>query len=186
LHYQFVTIHPYYDGNGRTARLLATFILQSKGYGLNGFFSMEEHHARDLDKYYRSLAVHQHHNYYHGRANGELTSWVSYFVSLLAKVFVLAKDEAIKLVEKGVSLEPKELRQLDHRARIVLGLFAKKDRIIAQDVASALGLSSRMVRILMQKWVSDGWLVVANASNRSRAYGLSAKYRHFIGNTTVK
>jgi Fic family protein len=54
LHYQFVTIHPYYDGNGRTARLLSTFILQRDGYCLNGFFSMEEHHARDLAKYYDS------------------------------------------------------------------------------------------------------------------------------------
>lgn len=57
VHYQFVTIHPYYDGNGRTARLLATFILQRGGYGLNGFFSLEEHHACDLKSYYGSLVV---------------------------------------------------------------------------------------------------------------------------------
>jgi Fic family protein len=182
LHYQFVTIHPYFDGNGRTARLLATFILQRDNYGLHGFFSMEEHHARDLANYYQSLSVHDHHNYYFGRAEADLTAWISYFINLLAKVFLLVKDEALKNAGKGISIEPKELRRLDHRSRIVLGLFGKKDRINAQDIALALGLSSRMVRVLAQKWVKDNFLIVADESNRSRAYGLSAIYRQFIGN----
>ena len=94
-HYQFVTIHPYYDGNGRTARLLATFILHRGGYGLNGFFSLEEHHARDLEGYYRSLAVHPHHNYYEGRRDADLTPWLEYFARTLAGVFTAAKDEAL-------------------------------------------------------------------------------------------
>ena len=74
VHYQFVTIHPYFDGNGRTARLLATFILHRGGYGLHGCFSLEEHHARDLASYYRSLVTHPHHNYYEGRPDAELTA----------------------------------------------------------------------------------------------------------------
>jgi len=185
VHYQFVTIHPYYDGNGRTARLLATFILQREGYGLHGFFSMEEHHARDLTRYYQSLAVGKHHNYYMGRAEVDLTSWVDYFVSLLAKVFTQAKDEALTLAKKGVPVEPKKLRQLDHRARMVLALFAKKERITAQDAAQVLGLSTRMTRFLMKDWVEDGWLVVEDTANRSRAYGLSAIYRKFVGNLTA-
>ncbi len=101
-HYQFVTIHPFYDGNGRTARLLATFILQRDGYGLHGFFSMEEHHAHDLTSYYKFLSVGKHHNYYMDRAEVDLTSWVAYFVSLLAKVFTQAKDEALTLAQKVV------------------------------------------------------------------------------------
>ena len=181
-HYQFVTIHPYYDGNGRTARLLVTFILQRDGYGLNGFFSMEEHHARDLESYYKSLAVHPHHNYYEGRKDADLTSWIEYFVSLLAKVFTLAKKEAVSLSKKGTLSEPEELRKLDRRARIVFSLFTKKERITTLDAADSLGLSVRMARNLMKKWVEEGWLVVADKSNRSRTYGLSAIYRQFIGN----
>ena len=181
VHYQFVTIHPYYDGNGRTARLLATFILQRDNYGLNGFFSMEEHHARDLANYYNSLMVHEHHNYYHGRADADLTSWIEYFVMLLDKVFNQAKDEAVKYAEKSVLTEPEELWQLDHRARVVLSLFANKNKITTQDAAFALGLSTRMVRILLRKWTEDKWLVMADSSNRGRAYELSAIYRQYIG-----
>jgi Fic family protein len=111
VHYQFVTIHPYYDGNGRMARLLATFILHRGGYGLNGFFSLEEHHARDLEGYYRSLAVHPHHNYYEGRSDADLTPWLEYFARTLAGVFTAAKDEALRYSARGVPSEPEELRR---------------------------------------------------------------------------
>ncbi len=181
LHYQFVTIHPYYDGNGRTARLLATFILHRGGYGLNGFFSLEEHHARDLSAYYGALVTHAHHNYYAGRAEADLTSWIEYFIQVLAHVFTLAKEEAMRLAEGGSSGTPDELRRLDSRARAVIALFAKKERITSHDVAKVLGLSQRMARELLRVWVDDGWLVKANASNRARAYALSANYRQYIG-----
>lgn len=185
LHYQFVTVHPYYDGNGRTARLLATFILQRDGYGLHGFFSMEEHHAKDIESYYNSLAVHQGHNYYEGRANADLTSWVKYFTTLLSEVFARAKEETLRYSKKEPSIEPEKLRMLDRRARMVVGLFVKKDRITTEDIAKILGLSTRMVRILAQKWVESGWLIVADKANRSRAYGLSETYRQFIGSLSA-
>ena len=181
LHYQFVTIHPFYDGNGRTARLFATFILQRDGYGLNRFFSLEEHHARDLAGYYKALTTHKHHNYYHGRAECDLTSWVEYFVKILAKVFQQAKDEALKAGGEKVLVEPKELRRLDHRARTVMALFVKKDSIIVKDIAASLGLSNRMARVLVAGWVNDGWLEVLNESNRARAYGLVKKYEKYVG-----
>ena len=98
-HYQFVTIHPYYDGNGRAARLLATFILHRSGYGLNGLFSLEEYHSRDLNAYYGALDVGGHHNYYMGRADADLTGWLEYFVSTLASVFSAARDEAVRCAE---------------------------------------------------------------------------------------
>jgi Fic family protein len=182
VHYQFVTIHPYYDGNGRTARLLATFVLQKSGYGLNGFFSMEEYHAAAIAKYYKALVTHAHHNYYFGRADADLTSWIEYFVLLLAEVFKNVQKEMLVYIKKGIKPEPEALRKLDIRARNALGLFLKKEFITTADIAALLGLSQRMARNLAEKWVKQGVLLVTEKSKKSRAYKLTALYRQFVGN----
>lgn len=181
-HYQFVTIHPYYDGNGRTARLLATFLLQRGGYGLQGLFSLEEHHARDLAAYYRSLVTHPHHNYYEGRATADLTPWVEYFLTTLATVFSAARDEALRSAQSDLAAKADWLKRLDPRARKVVARFGRRERITTRDVASVLGLSERMARVLLSDWVTQGWLVVVDSSRRARAYALSAIHRQFIGN----
>ncbi len=187
-HYQFVTIHPYYDGNGRTARLLVTFLLHRGGYGMHGFFSLEEYHARDLEGYYRALIVHPNHNYYEGRATADLTSWLEYFIGLLASVFRLAKEEALTMKATPPNQESDLLRGFDHRARMVLGLFARQDMITVPQVAAVLGLSDRMVRNLMKDWAGQGWLVVANDSPpKTSLYvigNLSASYWKIIGITS--
>ncbi|RJQ32677.1 MAG: Fic family protein [Peptococcaceae bacterium] len=186
VHYQFVTIHPFYDGNGRTARLLATFILHRSGYGLNGFFSLEEHHAKDMNSYYQALAVHPHHNYYMGRSGADLTGWVEYFTGVLARVFTEAKNEAIRLFKENIPQEPEQIRSLDRRARIVLWLFSKAEEITSADVASALELSQRMARELIKEWVQQGLLVPETISKKNRRYRLSAIYRQYIGNISAK
>lgn len=180
-HYQFVTIHPFMDGNGRTARLLSTLILHRGGLGLRGFFSLEEYHARDIATYYDQLQTHEHHNYYEGREHVDLTPWVEYFTGAVARVFSIAQEEAIRASERGVPLEPDPIRELDARARRVLALFAKTDAIRASDVLSILPISDRAVRNLLAQWVESGFLVVQDSSNRARKYGLSEVYRKYIG-----
>lgn len=179
-HYQFVTIHPFMDGNGRTARLLATWLLHRGGYGLRGFFSLEEYHARDLTGYYQALATHEHHNYYFGRSDVDLTPWVEYFVTGVAHVFRVARDEALRHAEAGVEPEPEAVRRLDGRARRVLALFARQDTIAASDVAVLLPVGDRMVRQLLAGWVKNGFLEICNPSNRARSYALSATYRNYM------
>jgi len=179
-HYQFVTIHPYYDGNGRTARLLATFILHRGGYGLGGIFSLEEYHSRDIAAYYQALDVGGHHNYYMGRADADVTGWIEYFTSTLSTVFDAAKQEAMKFAGATAAPEPEELRRLDYRAKTVLALFSRQEEITSADVAVALGLSERMARVSLSEWVSQGWIVVSNPSRRSRRYALRDDLRAYI------
>jgi Fic family protein len=180
-HYQFVTIHPYYDGNGRTARLFATFLLHRGGYGLRGLFSLEEYHSRDIMAYYQALEIGGHHNYYMGRADADLTGWLEYFVRTVSEVFEAAKQEALKHAEATPAPEPDQFRRLDRRARLVLALFLHQERISSADVARTLGLSARMARVLLAGWVAAGWLIVADPSRKGREYALVDNLRQHLG-----
>jgi len=185
-HYQFVTIHPFYDGNGRAARVLATLILYQRGYDLGRFYSLEEVHARDTLAYYAALQTHPHHNYYAGRADADVTGWLAYFLRSMAEEFARVANEVHTYAEKPMEPEPPSLQRLDRRARIVLGLFTRKETLTTAETARALGLAPRTTRDLIAEWIDEGWLEFADPSRRSRRYRLSAEYRRFIGVITAE
>jgi Fic family protein len=87
VHFEINSIHPYYDGNGRTARLLTEFILMQGGYDLQGLCCLEEYYAKDLERYYEALSIGKGKNYYTTRAKGDITSWIEYFCEGMAVVF---------------------------------------------------------------------------------------------------
>jgi Fic family protein len=180
-HYQFVTIHPYFDGNGRTARLLATYLLQKNGYGLHGLFSMEEHHAKELGKYYGALATHQHHNYYEGRAGADLTGWVEYFVSMLLKAYEGVGQEIQGIKGNSGGVDAGLFGQLDRRAKIVLPAFRENSEITTGDIANLLRVSRRMAGNYAAVWVEKGILEISNVSDKARSYKLGRKYEKIFG-----
>src|SRR5258706_7701612 len=100
-HYQYATIHPYYDGNGRTARLLTTLILHLGTYDLKGLYALEEYYARNLKAYYEALTVGPSHNYYMGRTETDITKWIAYFIQGVATSFERVRDQAQREAEKG-------------------------------------------------------------------------------------
>jgi Fic family protein len=179
-HYQFVTIHPFYDGNGRTARALATWTLYRGGYDLGRFYALEEFYARDLNGYYAALVTHPHHNYYEGRAEADITPWLDYFLRSMMTVFEAVAAE-VQTYSGHKAVGDDLLRRLDRRARTVLSLFSRQDEISSADAARVLGLSTRQARDLLTDWVGQGWLQISEASRKSRRYRLSAVYRRFIG-----
>ncbi len=180
-HYQFVTIHPFFDGNGRTARTLTTWIMYKGGYDLGKFYALEEFYADDLQGYYNALVTHPHHNYYFGRNQADLTPWLEYFLKGMSVVFEKVSEEVARHAEGKANNKLAELlRPLDHRARRILGLFASQDTIRSADVANILGISARQARLLLSQWVEQGWIEITDPSKRGRKYKLTKDYRKLV------
>lgn len=96
-HHELVRIHPFVDGNGRVARVLATLILFLGGYDIRRFFSLEEYYDRDAASYYKNLQK---------ATNGDLTSWLEYFTYGTAYEFEKIKEKVLKL-SRDVKLKEK-------------------------------------------------------------------------------
>lgn len=96
-HHELVRIHPFIDGNGRVARVLATLILFLGGYDIRRFFSLEEYYDRDSALYYYNLQK---------ASSGDLTSWLEYFTYGASIEFEKVKEKILK-ISKDVKLKEK-------------------------------------------------------------------------------
>jgi Fic family protein len=179
-HYQFATIHPYYDGNGRTARLLTTLILHLGGYDLKGLYSLEEYYARNLGEYYEALTIGPSHNYYGGRAETDITKWVAYFCDGMAESFESVRTRAREAAAERAKDSSPWLRKLDPRQRKALALFLRSDAITSRDIEALFGISQRMARYLLRKWAEDGFVVVTDPARKSRKYGLAVAFQALL------
>jgi Fic family protein len=175
-HYQFATIHPYYDGNGRTARLLTSAILHQGGYALKGLYALEEYYARDLPAYYRALDVGGSHNYYFGRETADITRWIGYFIAGMAESFVAVVKHATQAAQSGVPDYHDLLQSLEPIQRRAIEIFALKPSITSQEIQETFGHKPRTARALLSRWVKEGFLVVLTPAKKNRTYGLSPRY----------
>lgn len=96
-HHELVRIHPFIDGNGRVARVLATLILFLGGYDIRRFFSLEEYYDKDAALYYENLQK---------ASAGDLTSWLEYFTYGASVEFEKVKEKVLK-ISKDVKLKEK-------------------------------------------------------------------------------
>lgn len=197
-HYQFATIHPYLDGNGRTARLLATLIIHQGGFDLKGIYSLDEYYARDIHAYYNALTVGPFYNYYMGREVADptslklcrdsyakaleelrwadLTGWVEYFCEGMADAF----ERVQKSAQKEALLSPVDhtllLRELTEPQRKVVQLFQDHSSITNAQIVDLLGIAERTARNWCTQWVEMGFLQIAQASRKARTYTLGKKF----------
>ncbi len=179
-HYQFATIHPYYDGNGRTARLLTTLLLHLGGYGLKGIYSLEEYYARNLQDYYAAITVGPSHNYYMGRPEADVTGWIEYFVAGMADAFTKVETQARSDAGNARQDNSAVLRKLDPRQRKALTLFEKQENITSADVSVLFGFAPRTARLLLEKWVKVGFLEITDPSKKARKYKLAKRFTEIL------
>ncbi|MCG2676958.1 Fic family protein [bacterium] len=89
-HYEFVRVHPFVDGNGRTARVLATLILYKRGFDTKQFFCLDDYYDSDRQAYYQALqGVDQ--------KRLDLTKWLKYFVEGVNVSIEVVKERVIRL-----------------------------------------------------------------------------------------
>ena len=176
-HYQFATIHPYFDGNGRTARLLTNLILHWAGYGLGGIYSLEEYYSNDLESYYTAISVGESHNYYMGRAESDISGWVEYFCQGMAESF--SKVRASAESHRDVPDQKALLRLLDQRQKQVLALFRENRFVTTREIADFLQLHPRTVLNDCNAWVEEGFLI-RHGERKSRKYELAVKWLELV------
>jgi Fic family protein len=131
-HYQLVYVHPYIEGNGRTARSFATLLMYTLGYDFKRFFSIEQYFDSDVDAYYSALLSVQ-------QSSGDLSYWLEYFCYGVALEIDKIQQQVQKL-SKDLKLKKQLGRQvaLSERQIIILELFQQQDEITSDDLQTVL------------------------------------------------
>ncbi len=169
-HYQLVTIHPFEDGNGRTARILSDYILKYYGYGFRDMGALEEYISYDLDDYYSSLQMGLPVLYYEGRNNPPHPEiWINYYL----KIFSLY---SAKVLENTCNLNDADLKnRLSHLSpKTRMFITYLKDKKVSQftpvEMARKLSVTNRTVINWSTELCANGFLEPVDAKKRIRSY----------------
>jgi Fic family protein len=94
--FQLVHIHPFIDGNGRTARLLATLVMYRGNYDFKRLFTISEFYDRDRSAYYAALQSVRGHDM-------DMTGWLEYYVGGLATQMEEVKTKGEQAIKAGAA-----------------------------------------------------------------------------------
>ncbi|MDI6784446.1 MAG: Fic family protein, partial [bacterium] len=111
--FQLVYIHPFIDGNGRTARILATLILYKNGYDFKQLFSLSEYYDQNRPAYYQALQS-------VSAPNLDMTEWLEYFVTGLHQQLLHVREKGERAIRFDAILQRIESLELNLRQRKVV------------------------------------------------------------------
>lgn len=161
--FQFVHVHPFLDGNGRTARLLSTLALYRRGYDFKRLFTISEYYDRDRPAYYRALqAVRE--------EDLNLTPWLEYFTDGLATQLREVQD----LGERAIRRDALAVQHhLNDRQRLALGHALERGAITLQDFQELVPDGARRTLQRDLAGLVEAGLLVAEGATRNLSYRLT-------------
>jgi Fic family protein len=155
--FQFVHVHPFLDGNGRTSRLLSTLCLYRAGYDFKRLFTISEYYDRDRPAFYRAIQS--------VRESGMvMTGWLEYFVEGLTTQLVEVRERGEQAIRRDVLI--KEHGLSDRQAK-ALGHILEHGRLTIKDFEHLFPeVNRRSLQRDLKAMVDMGLLVSEGATNK--------------------
>jgi Fic family protein len=150
-HYEFVRIHPFVDGNGRTARALATLILVTRGFDIKRFFALDDYYDSNRPNYYQVLnKVDQ--------ESLDLTGWLEYFTEGVLVAISRVRERVLELSTDRRKMKQRGQIALTTRQMEILEAAIRDGRITSGDVAKRYRISPQAARKELRKMIDLGIL----------------------------
>jgi len=146
-HQEIAAIHPFNDGNGRTARALATLILYERGYDFRRLFALEDYYNKDRPKYYAAINIGKNHE----ERKVDFTPWLEYFVKGFKEEIDNVKERIKSLELKKIDAKIQSQVYLDKGQMQILDFLDQVGKITARDVMDILNCPQRTAQLYLQK-----------------------------------
>ena len=157
--YEFLSIHPYKDGNGRLSRLLTTLLLMQQEYGFVQYISFEYIIEERKKEYYQALIDGQKNRY---QETERIDQWVLFFLDCLVVL--------IKRLEAKYEVYSKLSKDLNERQKSLLDYVKKKAKVQMNEIESAFEKESRnTLKKDMAYLVKEG-LVIKTGEKKGTRY----------------
>ena len=157
MHYQFETIHPFLDGNGRIGRLLINLMLMEEGRLTTPLLYMSGYLERHRSQYYESLQ--------RVREKGEIQEWLQFFLTAVQR----SAEDAVIRSEKLVILRERyiaEAATTRSNLSALVGLVFANPFLTVARVEKTVGLTNQGARNLIRDAERRGWLEEIGTSGR--------------------
>jgi len=157
--YEFLSIHPYQDGNGRLSRLLTTLMLMQHGYNFVQYISFEHVIESRKDEYYKALMQGQKDRY---TANEKIDQWLTFFLECMI-------DLTVKL-DKKYSTYSKIKLEFNDRQKLILSFIKKEKTTKIGSIEKALSDESRNTIKKDLSYLYNEGLILRTGSGRGVQY----------------